>query len=184
MLMRGLLRETANLYASGGLPDESQVTRAIGYRQALTYLSRKDAKRNDHAAFVAFIDDFATATRQYAKKQMQWFRRDAEFAFIPVQMECDKAKRVADAAKIIGDMCTSCREDFDAELWTSNNESDESNELPLSARTKSDNERQGKTMKFFISKRTRLMEGSDEFLAALVDADECTKLVQCLGDEF
>ena len=73
MLLRGLLRETANLYASGGLPDDSQVTRAIGYRQTLEYLKRKDARPNDHEAFMSFIDNFATATRQYAKKQMQWY---------------------------------------------------------------------------------------------------------------
>ena len=73
MLLRGLLSETANLYASGGLPDDSQVTRAIGYRQTLEYLKRKSARPNDHEAFMSFIDNFATATRQYAKKQMQWY---------------------------------------------------------------------------------------------------------------
>ena len=73
MLLRGLLRETANLYASGGLPDDSQVTRAIGYRQTLEYLKRKNASPNDHESFMLFIDNFATATRQYAKKQMQWY---------------------------------------------------------------------------------------------------------------
>ena len=184
MLQRGLLRETATLYGSGGLPEESQVTRAIGYRQTLEYLQRKNAKRNDNAAFMAFVDTFATATRQYGKKQMQWFRRDGQFAFVPVQMTADKPTRVADAANIIADMCKLCPEDFDAELYPTANESDESGKLPLSAQTKLDNERQGKKMKVFLSKRSILIEGSDEFSTVLAEADECTKMVQSLGDEF
>ncbi|KAL9180217.1 hypothetical protein ACHAXT_008187 [Thalassiosira profunda] len=180
MLLRGLLRETAVLYAGGGLPEESQVTRAIGYRQTLEYLKRNDARRNDAATFMQFVDDFATATRQYAKKQMQWFRRDASFAFVPVQMERDKAERSAEAAGIIRGMCQLSREAFDAELSSS----EENGELPLSAQTKLDNERQGKKMKVFMSKRTILVEGSDEFASALREADECTKQVQGLGDEF
>jgi tRNA dimethylallyltransferase len=118
MLLRGLLTETAALYESGELLEESQVTRAIGYRQVLEYLKRKDAKRNDSAALISFIDDFATATRQYAKKQMQRFRRDSKFVFIPVQMESDKAKRVSDSAKMITDMCKLSSENFDAEVST------------------------------------------------------------------
>ena len=39
MLMRGLLRKTAELGALGGFPDGSQVSRAIEYRQALGYIS-------------------------------------------------------------------------------------------------------------------------------------------------
>jgi tRNA dimethylallyltransferase len=101
MLVRGLLQETAELYRSGGLPDDSQVTRAIGYRQALEYLLRTDAKMNDTDAFLSFVDDFATATRQYAKKQMQWFRKDPEFAFIPVDMQCNKSERVDQAAEYV-----------------------------------------------------------------------------------
>jgi len=190
MLMRGLLRETASLHASGGLPEESQVTRAIGYRQALEYLKRKDAKRNDHGALMGFMDVFSAATRQYGKKQMQWFRRDAEFAFIPVQMECEKGKRVGGAAKMIADMCKLSAVDFEAELSSSaTNNVDGSEEsggggLPLSARTKLDNERQGKKMKFFLSKRVSLIDGSDDFLTVLAEADECTKQVQGLGEEF
>lgn len=168
MVMRGLLRETASLHASGGLPEESQVTRAIGYRQALAYLNRKDAKRNDHVAFMAFMDVFATATRQYAKKQMQWFRRDAEFAFVPVKMDCDKGERVADAAEIIADMCKLDPVDFKAALSSELLASDESSGgLQLSAQTKLNNERQGKKMKTFMSKRVSLVEGSDDFLSAM-----------------
>ncbi len=190
MLLRGLLRETANLYVKGGLPEESQVTRAIGYRQTLQYLQRKDAKRNDTETFAKYIDDFATATRQYAKKQMQWFRRDGVFAFVPVDMECEKTKRVADAAKVVSDMCMSNSSDFRAELSTAADEKVENDpsqdtserKLSLSAQTKLENEKQGKKMKFFMSKRVHLIDGTDDFKKALAEADECTRLVQGLGD--
>ena len=56
MVLSGLLRETANLYVSGALTANSQVTRAIGYRQALEYLRRDDARRHDGDSFIAFID--------------------------------------------------------------------------------------------------------------------------------
>ena len=185
MLLKGLLRETTNLYLAGALPEDSQVTRAIGYRQALEYLLRKDATMNDYAAFLSFVDDFATAIRQYAKKQMQWFRKDSEFAFIPVDMERDKAERVREAAKVIAGMCQLSRNDFDAQLITSIDEektdatsSDET--LPISARTKLLNSQQGKGMKFFISKRERLVMDSIELRNALADADECTRLIQSI----
>ena len=189
MLLRGLLRETANLYANGELPDESQVTRAIGYRQTLEYLKRPNAKSNDTKSFLAYIDVFATATRQYAKKQMQWFRRDDEFAFVPVQMDIDKSDRVDNAAQIISDMCKLNLADYKAALSSnsippSDDNGDQSKQLQLSAQTKLDNELQGKTMKYFISKRVHLIDGSDDLLKVLAEADECTKLVQELGDEF
>ena len=192
MLLRGLLRETASLYVNGGLPEDSQVTRAIGYRQALDYLKREGATSKDHMTFLSFVDDFATATRQYGKKQMQWFRRDEEFAFIPVPMEWEKGERVGHAAGIIADMCKLPRVKFEAELLSSSSsnaksmkngsDGDDNMILPLSAQTKLENERQGKKMKFFASKREKLIENSADFLNALEEADECTKLVQGLEE--
>lgn len=178
MLLRGLLRETAQLYVTGRLPEESQVTRAIGYRQALEYLKRENARSCDHEAFMSFVDDFATATRQYAKKQMQWFRRDEEFAFIPVPMEKGKEERIKVASGIIADMCKLPRKLFEDELSLDAKEGNQ--DLLLSAQTKSDNEKQGKKMKFFVSKRVKLRENSDEFFSVLKEADECTQLVQNL----
>jgi tRNA dimethylallyltransferase len=175
MLVRGLLQETAELYRSGGLPEDSQVTRAIGYRQALSYLLRTDAKMNDSDAFLSFVDDFATATRQYAKKQMQWFRKDPEFAFIPVDMQCNKSERVDQAAKYIADMCQMPREQFDEQLNMTCNDNDQ---LPLSAKTKVGNEKQGKGMKFFISQRKQLVPDSAEMRDVIANADECTQLIQ------
>ena len=51
---------------------------------------------------------------------MQWSGDDTEFAFIPVGMECDKAKRVTDTAKMIADnMCKLCIAGFEAERSSS-----------------------------------------------------------------
>jgi tRNA dimethylallyltransferase len=181
MLMSGLLRETTDLCLSGAMSAESQVARAIGYRQALRYLRREDARRNDVDAFVAFVEDFMSATRQYAKKQMQWFRRDDEFAFVPIRMDDEKDSRVKNAAEMIANLCKLRREDFDSELRPCGAKDDGDCVAPpyyLSARTKLENERQGKTMKFFISRRVHLLDGTDEFKRVMAEADECTRLVQ------
>jgi len=191
MVMSGLLDETANMCISGALTTESQITRAIGYRQALQYLRREGARRNDIEALTAFMDEFMSATRQYAKKQMQWFRRDDEFAFIPIQMNDAKDIRVRNAANIIADLCQLRRDDFDMELRSSStlrpssddaddftNKRDEERQPSFSIQTKIDNERQGKTMKFFISKRIHLVHGMAEFTRILSEADRCTCLVQ------
>jgi tRNA dimethylallyltransferase len=183
MLMRGLLRETATLYLSGGLPEDSQVRRAIGYRQTLDYLLRKDAKMGDYAAFLSFVDDFATATRQYAKKQMQWFRKDTEFAFIPIDIECNKTDRVKKAARLIADMCQLSRRDFDAQISFNghDNQGEIKNDciqLPISAVTKIANEEQGKGMKFFISKREKLVLDSTELKTIVADTDKYVKMLR------
>jgi tRNA dimethylallyltransferase len=191
MVMSGLLDETANMCISGALTTESQITRAIGYRQALQYLRREGARRNDIEALTAFMDEFMSATRQYAKKQMQWFRRDDEFAFIPIQMNDTKDIRVRNAAIIISEMCQLRRGDFDMELRSSStlrpssddaddftNKRDEERQPSLSIQTKMDNEKQGKTMKFFISKRIHLVHGMAEFTRIMSEADRCTRLVQ------
>ena len=100
----------------------------------------------------AFVDDFATATRQYAKKEMQWFHRDARFAFVPVRMGEEKKMRAKHAMRTIAGMCKLSPAEFEAQFTTS---ASDDWVLPLSAQTKLDNERQGKKMKFFISKRKR-----------------------------
>lgn len=176
MLQRGLLQETASLYVRGGLPDDSLVTRAIGYRQALEYLQRPAATNGDHKCLANFIENFSTATRQYAKKQMQWFRRDDEFVFVPVRMDHGKEDRATEAANIIINMCKLSAADFEAELAPSYSDGN----APLSAQAKMENERQGKKMKFFISKRHILSEGSAEFLSLLKQADNCTRIVQAI----
>ena len=173
MLQNGLLRETQQLYTNGQLPLDSQPARAIGYRQALEYLMRSNPQNNDVESFQKFVDDFCTATRQYAKKQMQWFRRDAQFTFVPVVTTQSKDLRNQATAKIIADMCSLSRDDYDRDLFS---------DTSLSANTKRANEAQGKQMKFYRGKRCILIDASDNLRQILTEADECTAIIQGLQE--
>lgn len=102
MLMRGLLTETADLLMLGKLDPASPAGRAIGYRQAIEFLSQEQqiAETGSTKAaagsgggggsggsgsgsgevadpktrFLQFYMTFAAKTRQYSGEQMKWFR--------------------------------------------------------------------------------------------------------------
>lgn len=101
MLQRGMLTETADLLIRGMLDPASPAGRAIGYRQAIDFLSQeaqlagnKDAEAaaaaaaagggsscgigekstDPEARFLQFCTMFAAKTRQYSGEQMKWFR--------------------------------------------------------------------------------------------------------------
>jgi len=131
MLLKGLVTETTDLRQDGKLPLSSQPARAIGYRQTLDYLYRSEAKSKDEEALDQYIEDFTTATRRYAKKQMSWFRKDDSFMFVPVQVLDERKKgddenevetkeatmlRVEKAAGIITEMCLLSREEYEKQL--------------------------------------------------------------------
>ena len=63
---------------------ESMAGRAIGYRQAIEYLTRADFVEADAEAFSSFLLKFGTATRNYATQQLKWFRKDPSFLFVSV----------------------------------------------------------------------------------------------------
>ena len=185
MLSGGLLRETADLRLSGHLPDGGQPARAIGYRQALDYLQRdgpKEAEGGDRASLNSFMADFASATRRYAKKQMQWFRRDPDFLFVPVDLSASAEDRVGAAADAVLNLCLLPREEYERELAGPDGDDDDEDRargavgdenLPLSWRTKVENERQGKGMKFFRAQRRSIVEGTDLYESILEEADSC-----------
>jgi len=89
MLSAGLLEETRTLLRSGGLSLTAK--QALGYRQIVEYL---EGKRNWEET-VALIK---TKTRQYAKRQLTWFRADPRIVWIdltqdePVSFICQKVK--------------------------------------------------------------------------------------------
>lgn len=167
MILRGLLQETTDLEVSNNLPE--MATKAIGYRQVLDYLQRPNAKPGDADAFDTFLNEFTTATRRYSKKQMQWFRKDDVFAFVPVSLEATKAERVEAAASMINDMCLLSRRDYEEALLPL----DALGEVPLSYQTRLTNEEQGKKMKFYQFQRYKLTRGSHEFESLVKQADEC-----------
>ncbi len=73
MLERGLVDEARGLYAA----DVSQTARqAIGYKELFAYF---DGKRSLSEA----ADDIRLHTRQYAKRQLTWFRADPSVRWIP-----------------------------------------------------------------------------------------------------
>ena len=101
MLTGGLLEEVTELYlqrhiaqlprhTSGYAATKKEETSvasptasaAIGYRQTLNYLCRPNYKDRDAKALVEYIECFATATRNYAKRQLHWYRKDANFLWI------------------------------------------------------------------------------------------------------
>jgi tRNA delta(2)-isopentenylpyrophosphate transferase len=185
MLSAGLLKETAELYLSGKLPEQGQQARAIGYRQTLGYLKRKNFSPKDNMAFEAYLDEFKTATRRYAKKQMQWFRKDETFIFIPVPLTEPSETRVDTVANYIKNFCTMARTDFDKELSPGGQEKNKKKKegdmnlenMSLSTRIKYVNEQQGKSMKFYQSKPHKLVEGSHEYDEVLNEADICTSQI-------
>lgn len=197
MLSDGLLKETTDLHLSGQLPEQGQQAKAIGYRQTLDYLKRENFKPNDPEAFGAYLNEFTTSTRRYAKKQMQWFRKDNKFMFVPVPIAEDSSSRVEKVTKIIQEMCVMPRKDFEMELIPADIskkkeitkeiayeakgvKDDTVDALPLSARTKLQNEKQGKQMKFYQSKRHSLIEGSQNYQFVMKEADECTSRIHLL----
>lgn len=69
MLERGFLDEVAGLYRRGDLKAELPAIRAVGYRQAWACLEGRLAEDE-------WQDRAIIATRQYAKRQLTWLRRE------------------------------------------------------------------------------------------------------------
>jgi tRNA dimethylallyltransferase len=177
MVRRGLLRETADLASPSALLDDGgdghrlpgMVAKAIGYRQALEYLTRPDPEGSDEEAFGAFLDAFASATRRYARKQMLWFRKDPEFVFLPVDVAQPKTDRVEAAALAVERMLRMPREEYDVQR---------SSEDSVSARARRATELQAKKMKTYQFQRRVLQPGTEALEEVLREADECTRRMQ------
>lgn len=101
MLRAGLIEETANLILTNYfLPVDSPMIKSIGYRQAIKYLVSTPPPL-DYAAFLDFLQDFATATRNYAKQQINWYRRDKEFLFTKIFREKQKKETFQRSYKVV-----------------------------------------------------------------------------------
>ncbi|KAG7337887.1 tRNA delta2-isopentenylpyrophosphate transferase [Nitzschia inconspicua] len=168
MIIKGLVKETTDLKLSGRLPEMAE--RAIGYRQTLDYLHKElGTGESEEGLFENYLNDFTTATRRYAKKQMSWFRKDEEFLFVPVPLALDKAERVDVVSKRIDYYCQLSREDYDKALRDADSDS---------ARCKNQNEAQGKSMKFYQFQRHILKPGSQEYANALAEGIESRKRIR------
>ena len=70
----GLLEEVRALRARGDLRPELPSMRAVGYRQAWSYLDDLEAGDRSAARRARFVDEGVAATRQLAKRQLTWLR--------------------------------------------------------------------------------------------------------------
>ena len=76
MLKNGLIEEVMRLRE--GLRDNSAAANAIGYRQGLNYLNSPQTDFD----WQQFVATFKQASRNYAKRQFTWFRREPLFRWL------------------------------------------------------------------------------------------------------
>lgn len=98
MLKLGLIDEVSSLISDGHLAPNCTAAKAIGYRQTIEYLGysmRLESSESDGqlGIFRTFLADFATATRNYAKRQLQWYRKDKAFLWLKIDRHDAVAKK-------------------------------------------------------------------------------------------
>lgn len=81
MLEAGFVEEVRNLLEKG-LEQNQSACQAIGYKQVLEFL-KTDQTLEDYKKFV---QNFKQATRNYAKRQFTWFRKEPIFQWLDVDM--------------------------------------------------------------------------------------------------
>ncbi len=81
MLEDGLINEV-ELLVDQGLRQNHSASQAIGYRQALDFI---DSGRTEEE-YNQFVKNFKQATRNYAKRQCTWFRKEPLFRWLDVDM--------------------------------------------------------------------------------------------------
>ncbi len=91
MMQEGLLEEASKLF-NKNYSEELPSMKAIGYKELFPYF------RNEQTLDEC-IDDLKKNTRNYAKRQLTWFRHQAN----PIFIEVDKLN--FDANKIVEEMC-------------------------------------------------------------------------------
>jgi tRNA dimethylallyltransferase len=91
----GLLSESLWLLRNGLQPGDSPATRAIGYRQAMEFLQWASQRPPEHACttsdILEFVQRFQRESRNYAKRQLNWFRSKhaSEFQWIDARSSLD-----------------------------------------------------------------------------------------------
>jgi tRNA dimethylallyltransferase len=81
MLEGGFLDEV-ELLMKEGLRENPSACQAIGYRQAIEYLSGSQSKEE----YQKFVEAFKQASRNYAKRQFTWFRREPLFRWLDLDL--------------------------------------------------------------------------------------------------
>lgn len=78
MLDGGFLDEVVRLVDQGDILLNSSASQAIGYRQAIEYLKSPQTDED----YKKFVKDFKQASRNYAKRQYTWFRKEPLFRWV------------------------------------------------------------------------------------------------------
>ena len=91
MLENGLLEEAEAVFSTEGLKTASQ---AIGYKELFPYFEGR-------AELSECIEKLKQYTRNYAKRQLTWFRRDNRIHWIMLEKDDDKDKILEKYEKVI-----------------------------------------------------------------------------------
>jgi len=91
MFARGLVEETRELLQRG-LAENKTAMQAIGYRQVVEYL-------RDERSLTETIELVKSRTRQFAKRQLTWFRRHGNMAWLELKPDEASEVVVADLVK-------------------------------------------------------------------------------------
>ncbi|KAK9674178.1 hypothetical protein RND81_12G216400 [Saponaria officinalis] len=88
----GILTEAKWLLDIGLLPNSNSATRAIGYRQGMEYLLRCREQGGESSAneLFSFLADFQKASRNFAKRQLTWFRNEPIYHWLDASKPMDK----------------------------------------------------------------------------------------------
>jgi tRNA dimethylallyltransferase len=89
MLKQGFVAEAETLYQRGDLHENLPSMRAVGYRQAWSYLKGE-------YSYDAFVEHAIIATRQFAKRQLTWLRREVGQLSYDAEAENITARVLAD----------------------------------------------------------------------------------------
>lgn len=97
MAEAGLLREVSALRRVGFGCGPADAPPPIGYRQAVEFL---DALAREEAPpqreFELFVRSFQAASRQYARRQLSWYRQEPLFRWVPVRTRPAAATELCD----------------------------------------------------------------------------------------
>ncbi|KAF0902203.1 hypothetical protein E2562_014443 [Oryza meyeriana var. granulata] len=87
----GLLSEASWLLDVGLSPGMNSATCAIGYRQAMEYLlqCRHNGGSSSPQEFFEFLTRFQTASRNFSKRQMTWFRNEKIYQWVDASQPFD-----------------------------------------------------------------------------------------------
>lgn len=87
IIARGLVEETVQLLGRG-LVLAPSVTSALGYRQAMDYVTehwlrkRWTSPQSHRRALVRLVRQYQAVTRQFARRQMTWFRQSPQYTWL------------------------------------------------------------------------------------------------------